>query len=72
MLLRLGCPPPPKKTGVCCSLIGVLQLVGFVLFVLFWPAVLDYTVFLFDCEWTQLSSGGLANHVFFKEQSKSN
>jgi hypothetical protein len=38
-------------------LVTVLQLVSFVLYNLFWPAVFDCCASLFDCDWPDLRSG---------------
>lgn len=46
-----------------------LQLMAGVVFT-FWPTLLDYFVFAFDCQWSNLATGGTAKHMTFTEQSK--
>lgn len=52
-----------------CRLESILQLMAWVIFAL-WPAMLDYFVFLFNCKWTNLASGGKVMHMFFADQGK--
>lgn len=52
-------------------LVTVLQLVSFVLYNLFWPAVFDCCASLFDCDWPDLRSGMPAHHVFFEDHGES-
>jgi hypothetical protein len=51
-------------------LIGVLQLAALLIFVVAWPVVVDYLVFLFDCNWTNIAAGSAPTHVFFTDHSK--
>lgn len=51
-------------------LISVLRLLAMGLFAIFWVTFLDYTVFLFDCQWTNLAQGLPVNHIFFRTQSE--
>eukprot|EP00775_Hariotina_reticulata_P003514 gene3514-3784_t len=47
---------------------SALQIVGLVLFSMFWVAVLDYFAFMFTCQWSHVASGA-AYHLYFKEQN---
>eukprot|EP00775_Hariotina_reticulata_P001355 gene1355-1696_t len=47
---------------------SALQIVGLVLFSMFWVAVLDYFAFMFTCRWSEAASG-TANHLYFKEHN---
>eukprot|EP00878_Enallax_costatus_P011929 GHUV01012456.1.p1 GENE.GHUV01012456.1~~GHUV01012456.1.p1 ORF type:complete len:256 (+),score=51.66 GHUV01012456.1:186-953(+) len=49
-------------------LTGILQMMAWAIFT-FWPALLDYFVFLWDCKWPNLSTGGTAHHLAFPEQN---
>lgn len=55
---------------LCCRLIGLLQLVALVVFCIAWPTVLGYTVFLYNCDWSNIQEGLPAVHVYFTEQSE--
>jgi hypothetical protein len=38
----------------CCRVVSTVQLAAFVVYSLFWVAVLDYIVFLFACDWSNI------------------
>ncbi|WIA14496.1 hypothetical protein OEZ85_003018 [Tetradesmus obliquus] len=46
-----------------------LQMFAMVIYTMFWPAILDYSIFLWDCEWSNLAAGTKPTHIFFPEQS---
>lgn len=66
----LPCRPMLCCAVCCCRLIGLLQLMALVIFCIAWPTLLDYTVFMFDCKWSNIEAGLPAVHVYFTEQSK--
>jgi hypothetical protein len=47
-----------------------LQLFAMVIYTMFWPAILDYCIFLWDCRWSDLAAGTTPTHIFFPEHSK--
>jgi hypothetical protein len=51
-----GQPRTSNHTFVshCCRVVSTVQLVAFVVYSLFWVAVLDYVVFLFACDWSNI------------------
>lgn len=51
-------------------LIGVLQTFAMVIYTIFWVAILDYGIFFFDCQWTDLAQGLPAYHIHFTDKSK--
>jgi hypothetical protein len=42
-------------------------MLAFVMYGVFWVAILDYIVFLFACKWTDLAN---AHHMYYTDQSK--
>jgi hypothetical protein len=51
-------------------LVRALQLFAMVIYTIFWPAILDFFAFLWDCRWNNISAGGTPTHIFFTDQSK--
>jgi len=47
-----------------------LQMFAMVIYTMFWPAILDYSIFLWDCEWSNLAAGTKPTHILFPEQSE--
>ncbi|WIA34679.1 hypothetical protein OEZ86_012993 [Tetradesmus obliquus] len=50
-------------------LVAMLRLNVVISCAVFWPACLDFTVFMFDCKWSNLSSGQAAYHLYFTNQN---
>lgn len=51
-------------------LIKGLQLFAMVIYTVFWPAILDYFTFMWDCKWSLIPQGSPAVHTFFQENSE--
>eukprot|EP00775_Hariotina_reticulata_P007054 gene7054-7268_t len=51
--------------------IRMLQVAGLLIYVIFWPAILDYCAFLLDCDWRghDKATGEPNNHSWFKDKS---
>lgn len=50
-------------------LISTLQVVAMVVYCVFWPAIMDYFAFMFNCQWKAVAHGRAPMHVFFTDQS---
>uniref|UniRef100_A0A383WLS1 Uncharacterized protein n=1 Tax=Tetradesmus obliquus TaxID=3088 RepID=A0A383WLS1_TETOB len=51
-------------------LVAVLQLVAFLLYSLFWVAIMDYISFLFNCQWGSVLQPEGAAHTVFTNHSE--
>jgi hypothetical protein len=47
-----------------------LQLFAMVIYTTFWPAIMDYSISLWDCHWSNLAAGTAPTHIFFPDHSE--
>uniref|UniRef100_A0A383VUJ6 PAS domain-containing protein n=1 Tax=Tetradesmus obliquus TaxID=3088 RepID=A0A383VUJ6_TETOB len=50
-------------------LVRALQLFAMVIYTMFWPAVLDFFCFLWDCRWSNIAAGSPPTHIYFSDHS---
>lgn len=51
-------------------LVRALQLFAMVIYTMFWPAVLDFFCFLWDCRWSNIAAGSPPTHIYFSDHSE--